>query len=60
MFSRRYRKEDLPLAISLVAEGKIDLRGIPVESFDLDQAPEAMQRANERTPGILRTILTIG
>ncbi len=60
VFSRRYRKEDLPLAISLVAEGKIDLRGIPVESFDLDQAPEAMQRANERTPGILRTILTIG
>lgn len=60
VFSRRYRKEDLPLAVKLVAEGKIDLRGIPVESFELDRAPEAMRRANERPPGILRTILTIG
>ena len=25
----------------------------------IDRAPEAMHRANERTPGILRTILTI-
>jgi L-iditol 2-dehydrogenase len=60
VFSRRYRKEDLKSAVALVAEGKIDLGGIPVETFSLDEAPEAMRRANERTPGVLRTILAIG
>lgn len=59
VFSRRYRREDLAHSVRLLAEGKVDLSGFPVRTFPLEQAPQAMQFAAGRPPGILRTVVVM-
>ncbi|MCD6352485.1 MAG: alcohol dehydrogenase catalytic domain-containing protein [Armatimonadetes bacterium] len=57
VYSRRYRREDLAAGVAMVAEGKVDLGAYPVETYPLDQAPDAMRRADAKPEGILRVVV---
>jgi L-iditol 2-dehydrogenase len=59
VFSRRYRAEDLREAVRLVREQAVDLEVFPVRTFPLEQAPQAMETAFARPPGILRVVVVM-
>ncbi|MBC7289084.1 MAG: alcohol dehydrogenase catalytic domain-containing protein [Armatimonadetes bacterium] len=59
VFSRRYNKRDLPAAVELLREGKVDLGTYPVMTFSLDDAAEAMRIAATRPPGVLRVAVAL-
>lgn len=59
VFSRRYRREDLKESVRLVAEGLVDLKQLPVRTFPLEQAAEAMRFAHGKPEGILRAVIEV-
>ncbi len=59
VFSRRYLHTDLKRAVELVASGAVDLSIIPVRTYPLQRAPEAMAEAASKPRDVLRIVVVM-